>query len=147
MGAWEYHIRLTYLGSVNYTISPLPPCSKTYTIEEWMHFVETFSRYVFRRSVLRLGRAKQPGADLIYECWGLICQIVDHYMRPAREGPSSDGTIPARGTQQSAKNGAELSSRLGILMEMNGFSSKLFTSNLHMLACRWVSCSSYMFDM
>lgn len=88
-------------------------------MEEWLHFVETHSAYVFR------SKALPPNLQAM---WDILVQIVDHYCRPG----------PGKGTRESAKKGAALSAKFGKLMEENGFPFQHYTFNFHLVACRYV---------
>jgi hypothetical protein len=86
-------------------------------MEEWLHFTETYSAYVFQPGVL---------PPLLQEMWDITVEVVEKYCRPG-EG---------KGSPDSAREGAELCARLGKLMEENSFPSSMFTYNLHLVACR-----------
>eukprot|EP00967_Tisochrysis_lutea_P023044 scaffold26334_cov20-Tisochrysis_lutea.AAC.1 len=93
---------------------------RSYTLEDWMNFVECYSEYVFRPDCV-------PAC--LYKAWDLIVQLADHYIRP--------GTIQVpKGTSESARRGAMLSKELAVLMETVGFPDNCFSYNLHLDCCR-----------
>lgn len=112
-------------------------------MEENLRFVECYSKYVFRPGIL---------PPKLQEAWELLCSIVDHYIRPgdcilppAGDAASSSTaaaqprSVP-KGTVESAQHGAALVFKFAKLLESINFPHKLFTYNLHMLACRLVWC-------
>jgi len=49
------------------------PRRRSYTLEDWMNFIECYSAYVFRPACM---------PPILYEAWDLIVQLADHYIRP-----------------------------------------------------------------
>ena len=102
-------------------------------MEHWLHFIETFSAFIFRPEVM-------PEDETIGRLWGLLVRIIDHYCRPGFVSHSADGKeleepIP-KGTPESVIIGAKLLHDFASSMEASNFPSSSFTYNLHLAVCR-----------
>ena len=95
----------------------------SYRMEDWLHFVETFSAYVFAAPVLH--------SSILRELWGHLVAAVDHYFRPAA-GRSIDEVAAERRTGH-----AHLVT-YAKMMERLWFPDRMFTYNLHLAVCRCV---------
>ena len=108
-------------------------------MEHWLAFVETFSAYVFRPGVLG------PVGGVLEQMWDLIVKIVVHYCRPnptivtERHERVDVSRLVEKGTEESALIGSELCHTFASLMEQHDFPHNQFTSNLHLICCRYVS--------
>lgn len=95
---------------------------KSYKIEDWLHFVEVFSAYIFN-DILPV-QAKR--------LWGMLCDAVSHYMRPVDEDLFH--------TQVAFNEGVRLAGdslmNYARTLEQLSYPPHLFTSNLHMDVCR-----------
>lgn len=125
------------------------PCSGSYTMEDWLHFVETYSAYVFKLGILCINKKnlKDMGEQHYQDMWAIIVELVEHYCRPntrlnmlaVLQSPvavDDDDDIIIKGTAQGARRGADLGLKLAKQMEKHQLPDRLFTSNLHMLCCR-----------
>lgn len=48
-------------------------CSQSYTMEDWLHFVERYSPFVFKKGSV---------PDYVHDIWMSMMQLVVHYCRP-----------------------------------------------------------------
>ncbi|EFJ46331.1 hypothetical protein VOLCADRAFT_93154 [Volvox carteri f. nagariensis] len=94
---------------------------KSYRMEDWLHFVETFSSYIFKGDVL-------PEA-LRALCWSL-CSTVTHYFRPRPPDETREQFLVA--AKAAACKLRAYMTRLEEL-EVLGY---MFTVNLHICVCR-----------
>ncbi|EFJ46330.1 hypothetical protein VOLCADRAFT_93153 [Volvox carteri f. nagariensis] len=94
---------------------------KSYRMEDWLHFVETFSSYIFKGDVL-------PEA-LRALCWSL-CSTVMHYFRPRPPDETREQFLVA--AKAAACKLRAYMTRLEEL-EVLGY---MFTVNLHICVCR-----------
>ncbi|EFJ39431.1 hypothetical protein VOLCADRAFT_100978, partial [Volvox carteri f. nagariensis] len=94
---------------------------KSYRMEDWLHFVETFSSYIFKRDVL-------PEA-LRALCWSL-CSTVMHYFWPWPPDETREQFLVA--AKAAACKLRAYTTRLEEL-EVPGY---MFTVNLHTCVCR-----------
>lgn len=88
----------------------------SYKMEEWLHFVDTFSPYIFQ-DVL---------PTLLKEMWSNLVIAVRHYCRGFGY------------TDTDSQNAAEALMKYALALEENDFPDYMFTSNLHAVICRWV---------
>ncbi|EFJ42437.1 hypothetical protein VOLCADRAFT_97438 [Volvox carteri f. nagariensis] len=95
--------------------------NKSYRMEDWLHFVETFSRYIFKGDVL-------PEA-LRALCWSL-CSTVTHYFWPRPPDETREQFLVA--AKAAACKLRAYTTRLEEL-EVPGY---MFTVNLHICVCR-----------
>lgn len=91
-------------------------------MEDWLHFVETFSIYVFYGNVL---------PDPLRELWDHLRSAVAHYMRPSMY-ESREAFLKQASTARDHLLG------YARLMEELDLPSNMFTLNLHLVACRQV---------
>jgi hypothetical protein len=89
---------------------------KSYRMEDWQHFVETYSLYVFM-DVL---------PDHCKKIWEHLRHISLHYCRRSPD--------PVTAAQRHEAAGRLF--KVGEMLEEHGFPPKLLTSNLHLLVCR-----------
>lgn len=89
----------------------------SYLMEDWMHFVETASLYIF----------KDVLPEDIKELWDLLRSAVLHYCRPA---PADEDFVADR------EAAAEDMFRFAQLMEERRYPDYLFTWNLHWAVCQ-----------
>ncbi|EFJ39519.1 hypothetical protein VOLCADRAFT_100874 [Volvox carteri f. nagariensis] len=94
---------------------------KSYRMEDWLHFVETFSSYIFKGDVL-------PEA-LRALCWSL-CSTVTHYFWPRPPDETREQFLVA--AKAAACKLRAYTTRLEEL-EVPGY---MFTVNLHICVCR-----------
>ncbi|EFJ47355.1 hypothetical protein VOLCADRAFT_92145 [Volvox carteri f. nagariensis] len=97
---------------------------KSYRMEDWLHFVETFSSYIFKGDVL-------PEA-LRALCWSL-CSTVTHYFWPRPPDETREQFLVA--AKAAACKLRAYTTRLEEL-EVPGY---MFTVNLHICVCRLYS--------
>lgn len=91
-------------------------------MEDWLHFVETFSPYIFKGDVL---------PERLRGLWWLLADVVSHYFRPRPNDESREQFLAASGVAadkllQYAKSLEELK-----------VPDKMFTINLHICVCRY----------
>lgn len=92
-----------------------------YKIEDWLHFVETFSHYIFLPGTL---------TPRLEEMWSLLQKVVHHYCRGVSFTKSHGSTF-----KDQSDLAAEALRKYAVLVEEN-FPSSMCTYNLHMLVCR-----------
>lgn len=88
-------------------------------MEEWLHFIETFSGYIF------MGLLSPRAAQL----WDLLRRAVRHYFRPW-QGNS------VKAFRAAAAQAAGCLRQYASSAESWGLADKLFTINLHICVCR-----------
>jgi hypothetical protein len=103
--------------------APSPPRRGSYRMEDWLHFLETFSAYVFKGNVL---------PDAFRELWWLLVDVVKHYFRPRPEDETREQFLTA-----STAAAGKLRRYAERLQEL-GVPGHMFTINLHLCVCRWV---------
>ncbi|KXZ42787.1 hypothetical protein GPECTOR_118g384 [Gonium pectorale] len=96
----------------------------SYKMEEWAHFVETFSAYLFDGDVL-------PGP--VKGLWFLLIDIVEHYFRPRPDEETRDEFELA-----SRKAYDQLHHFAAGLEELESGADYMMTTNLHIVVCRCV---------
>ncbi|KXZ55150.1 hypothetical protein GPECTOR_3g3 [Gonium pectorale] len=94
----------------------------SYKMEEWAHFVETFSAYLFDGDVL-------PGP--VKGLWFLLIDIVEHYFRPRPDEETRDEFELA-----SRKAYDQLRHFAAGLEELESGADYMMTTNLHIVVCR-----------
>jgi len=90
-----------------------------YTMEEWLHFVETFLAYILQGCLHKK----------LLELWLLLVEVVDHYMRPYDYANQ-------REFLDASEHAAESLYKFACKLEQEKFPDSMFTYNLHMLVCR-----------
>ncbi len=88
-------------------------------MEDWLHFVETFSKYVLR-GVL---------SPQLATMWGHLVAAVDHYFRPTQWASPEAFQEASRAAHDRLRAFANMAEELE-------FPYTSFTPNLHMLICQ-----------
>ena len=84
-------------------------------MEDWLHFVLTFSAYIFLPGTL---------PPLLQQMWDLLVNVVEHGCRPAGY------------TDRRSQDAAADLHAYTCLLEQHKFPNSMFTYNLHILTCR-----------
>jgi hypothetical protein len=104
----------------------------SYTMEDWLNFVECYSPYIFKPEHL--------GTEL-HALWELLAAATLHYCRPT-PAASLDDKVNAGSTEDRiadhAMQGRSYLFKYATTLESKGFPSSMFTYNLHLLVCRFV---------
>ena len=100
---------------------PRASFSKSYLLEDWLHFCGTFSAYVFKDAL----------SPELKEMWDLLCIAVAHYFRPVHH--KSRGSFLA-----ASRKASDVLRKFARLAEQRKFPARTFTINLHMCVCRLV---------
>eukprot|EP00798_Chlamydomonas_sp_ICE-L_P001205 gene1205-32547_t len=87
-----------------------------YTMEDWLHFVETYSAYVFQGDTL---------PPKVKELWGYLVEVCQHYFRGNKHY-----------SEEASEKASQTLRRYAEVMEEEGMADNLFTYNLHMVVCR-----------
>jgi hypothetical protein len=90
-----------------------------FKIEEWLHFVETFSAYIFLEML----------NPVVHDMWLHLVKAVGHYLRPSAYNTTLEFE---RASREASLSLTTFSS----LLEERNFPKNIFTSNLHMACCR-----------
>lgn len=91
----------------------------SYKLEDWFHFVETFSPYIFR-GVL---------PPKMQSLWACLVEVVTFFMRPS--------CCEDQASFEAACDAASNTLRVyANSLELAGFPASTFTYNMHMLVCR-----------
>lgn len=91
---------------------------KSYRMEDWQHFLETYSLYIFKGDVL-------PGHCA--KIWSNLQEVCRWYCRPK----TADEFAPSARTRV-----AGLLFEVGLLLQSGGFPPNQMSANLHTLVCR-----------
>ncbi|EFJ44542.1 hypothetical protein VOLCADRAFT_95128 [Volvox carteri f. nagariensis] len=94
---------------------------KSYRMEDWLHFVETFSSYIFKGDVL---------PEALRALWWSLCSAVTHYFWPRPPDKTREQFLVA--AKAAACKLRAYTTRLEEL-EVPGY---MFTINLHICVCR-----------
>lgn len=95
----------------------------SYRMEDWLHFVETFSAFVFKGDVL---------PEALRELWWMLVNIVMHYFRPRPADETRDQFLLASGAA------ADKLEQYAQRLEELKVPGHMFTINLHICVCRCV---------
>ncbi|GFR42747.1 hypothetical protein Agub_g3685 [Astrephomene gubernaculifera] len=99
-----------------------------YLLEDWLHFCETFSHYIFR-DVTRNGIKSPVLPPPVREMWQHLQAAVGHYFRPLHYKTRADFVAASRAAHESLVQFAKLAER-------RGFPGHTFSVNLHICICR-----------
>jgi hypothetical protein len=102
---------------------------KGYRIEDWLHFVECFSKSAFRPGVL---------PPKLKELWDLLVVAVEHFCRPDSPDPDLEPEEQRAAFDQSRDRAAKALDDYATKLQAQKFPTHLFTSNLHLAVCRLV---------
>ena len=103
---------------------------QSYKLENWLHFTECQSQYIFKAGIL---------PPKLQACWDQLVPAVIHYCRPDDiEAATSDAARQQQrdrmlsGMQAAHKHLLQY----GRLLEAMSAPDMMFTSNLHLVTCR-----------
>ncbi|GIM12301.1 hypothetical protein Vretimale_15674 [Volvox reticuliferus] len=93
----------------------------SYRMEDWLHFVETFSLYIFKGDVL---------PERVRGLWWLLVDVVSHYFRPRPADETHEQFLAASGVA------ADKLLQYAKALEELKVPDNMFTINLHICVCR-----------
>jgi hypothetical protein len=98
----------------------------SYRIDDWLHFVDCNSAYVFRKAVL---------GERLYALWQLLVTAVMHFCRPDTPDPDLDIEEQRAVFDTERETAADALREFANQIQTMGFPLNMFTMNLHTCVC------------